>query len=391
MTTCGNCCAACAVVLAFLVGSIHSGLLVRMGAFQWIDTWDPAGRGLRWRGETPWITPKPWRFTAEDIPKLDDQVIIVTGANSGLGFWTASLLAGHGATVVLGCRSTNKCAIAASEIVASSCPLSECSRRVLPMALDLASFDSIVKFASDFKARHSRLDALVLNAGVLLQPWSRTEAGLESTMAINHVGHFLLAKSLLPILEATASKHGVATVSVHSSAAMYESVHDDGIQMEFLRPQSALEAPKWYDPWEAYCESKLANVLFAQELAKREKDAGHNVLVNSHAPGAVVTNLLDHVVGPNGTLEKNVGSTVRQAVYWLLTQLCWDPRDACLTQVFTAVSKEIRDGKATGKYFQSVAREQLPDTHAANVSLQKLLWDTTEALVDNLMTVNAQP
>lgn len=354
---------------------MYSGVLVHTGALQFIDTSNPGGRGFRWRGETPWLVPKPWRFSTRDIPKLDGQVVVVTGANSGMGFWTASHLAENGATVVLGCRNSTKCAAAAKQIGGKS----------VPMTLDLARFDSITQFASEFKSTYSRLDALVLNAGVMLLPWGQTVDRLETTMAINYVGHFLLTKLLLPVSEATASEHGVATVSVHSSAAMYENVQAGGIDMRLLEPQSAPEAPGWFGSFETYCQSKLATVLFAQELAQREKDAGRNVLVNSHAPGAVRTNLIGHIINPGGTLEQKAGSAVRWAVDWmlwlLLSQLVWDPRDACLNQVFTAVSDEVREGKVTGKYFQSVAREQLPDPHAANATLQTLLWESTEALL----------
>merc|ERR1719387_1627927 len=104
----------------------------------------------------------------------------------------------------------------------------------------------------------TRVDSLVLNAGVMLQPWQVTVEGLESTMGVNHVGHALLTKLLLPNLQATAKEYGVATVSVTSSAAMYESAYAGGVRIDYLRGEQPSEAPDWYDPFEAYAESKLA-------------------------------------------------------------------------------------------------------------------------------------
>ena len=406
----------CALV-AVLLGVLYSGVLVSSGSLAWIDEWDPRGRGLRWRGETPWLVPQPWLFTAEDIPRLDDKVIVVTGANSGIGYWTASHLAGHGATVILGCRSSVKCGAAAADMVTSS---GSHESKVVPMTLDLASFDSINLFVANVLRSFGRLDSLVraptqslpaskpafldsfipsylrghlqvLNAGVMLQPWNITESGLEHHFAVNHIGHHLLTKLLLPLLERTASVHGEATVSVLSSAIMYDISHPDGIDPSYLRRHQAGEAaPAWFDPLEAYAQSKLANVLFAQELAERELAEGHNVLVNAHAPGMVATNLLNHILGPGGSVERAAGPLgpfLRQALMWHLSQIAWHPREASLTQVFTAVSPQIIDSKTSGKYFQSVAREQTPDPHCRNERLQSMLWERSESLIEEIVTL----
>ena len=379
-----DCCSITGALLAVLVGLLYSGVLVRMGVFQWIDDLDPAGRGLRWRGETPWLVPTPWAYSEGQIPQLEGKVIVVTGANSGLGYWTTRHLAHRGATVILGCRSAAKCAAAAAD----ACPeaTSDCAGRTVPMPLDLTDVNSVVSFASAVQRAHTRLDSLVLNAGIMLRPWAVSAAGLELHFATNHVGHHLLAKLLLPLLRRTAAGHGVATVSVHSSAAMYEVTYEGGIAPQYLRRHAITKGkqatvPTWHSPMEAYSQSKLANVLFAQELAAREKAAGHNVLVNAHAPGAVKTHLLDHIIGPGGQLEQSAGPYVRAAVEHLLERILWHPRQASLTQVYTSVADGITAHGVTGKYFQSVAREQLPDPHCRNHTLQQMLWESTERLV----------
>ena len=108
---------------------------------------------------------------------------------------------------------------------------------------------------------------------------------------------------------------------------------------------------------------------------------GDNVLVNAHAPGAVQTNLLSHIVGPGGQLEQVVGPTIRAAIWGLMCRVVWHPREASLTQVFTAVAEAVTQGGVSGKYFQSVAREQSPDPHCANHALQAALWEATERLI----------
>ena len=249
-------------------------------------------------------------------------------------------------------------------------------------------------------------------AGVMFRPWDLSADGIESTFATNHVGHHLLAKLLLPLLQKTASKHGVATVSVASSAAAYETVAagEAGIQLDYYlqrhsvgsvgsaasagstaasKSQQASTPPEWFDSFEAYCQSKLANILFAQQLSEVARADGHNVLVNAWAPGAVFTNLLNHVIGPGEELEAKLvpslgpsaASSAREAVVWALGQLVWHPRDASLTQVYTAIGKVVREANTTGRYFQSVAREQAPDPHCRNKTLQLLLWQKTEALI----------
>jgi NAD(P)-dependent dehydrogenase (short-subunit alcohol dehydrogenase family) len=204
---------------------------------------------------------------------------------------------------------------------------------------------------------------------------------------------------LLPALEQAATDRGVATVSVHSSAALFECADGEAaVAPDVLEPlvptrgdDGELLQPSWYDPFIAYKQSKLANVLFAQELADRLQARKSNVLVNAHAPGAVRTNLLAHLVGQispdgpifnsGGKLEETIGDWPRYILLkyiFPLHKVVWDPKDACLTQVYTAVADEVKREKITGKYFQSVARMIEPDTHCKNKTLQALLWTQSE-------------
>lgn len=356
-------------------------------------------------GETPWLTPKPWKFTASNIPDLSGQTILITGANSGLGYWTSLLLAEKGAEVVLACRDLGRCQDAVDTITKGIRERkSQIHPNLVPMELNLASFASIRKFATDFKIKYPKLDSLILNAGVMFQPFQLTHDNLELTMGTNHFGHFLLA---LELIETLVQNDKISTISVHSSAAIFEyESNEEAFTPEHLKvldaslrdsktPDGSLTTPDWFDTMQCYRSSKLANVMFAQELSKKleEKGLGEKVLVNAHAPGAVRTGLARHivgvigrdgpVVGTGGAIEKTIGETARYLLlkYILpIHNILWDPEDACLTQVYTAVSEQIKAGKVTGKYYQSVARMIEPDPHTKNETLVKDLWIKSEEI-----------
>ena len=140
------CCHACALLAAVLAGLLYSGALLRAGAFQWVDSWDPSGRGLRWRGELPGIAPTPWAFAPERLPPLGGRLALVTGASgAGLGFWTAAHLLGANATVVACCRDAAACEAAKRALLALH-PAS--GGAVVPVSLDLASLASVRRAAA---------------------------------------------------------------------------------------------------------------------------------------------------------------------------------------------------------------------------------------------------
>jgi len=297
---------------------------------------------------------------------------VVTGGNIGLGYWTARHLASRQAAVVLACRSLDRCEPAAAEIRAETGN----PHGAVCMEMDLASFASVRSFARSFSEMAEQtgvvISGLILNAGVMVPPFGLTEDGLETQIGVNHFGHFLLASLLRPSLEAAAaSRLGVATVVVVSSNAHYNS-YDEGI-----RPLEELNNEASYDRGKAYGQSKLANVLFAQELAERAGPSG--ILVNAVHPGAVETNL-----GRN--LESAIQATLGGAALdWLKQHVLptserglWHPKDASLTALYAAVSDEVRKGKVTGKYFHPIARPTTPHAHARNGTLQNWLWGVTE-------------
>jgi len=208
---------------------------------------------------------------------LSGRRYIVTGANSGIGLVTAQQLAVQGAEVILACRNLSEANARIGEIRAA-----HPSARLQARALDLASLASVRSFAEGFLADYDRLDALINNAGVMNTPKGTTQDGFELQLGINHLGHFLLTKLLLEVLEASAPSRIVIVSSCYHDVALGRQGKIDFEDPNFER--------RPYDGWEAYAQSKLANVLHAKGLAKRLEGTG--VTAVSVHPGWVRTQLI---------------------------------------------------------------------------------------------------
>jgi len=352
-------------LIAIFVGLATNGALKPLAVF--MDSYE-GSRGTFFKGMIPSMHgDEPWGFTLEEIPDLSGETHFVTGGNVGLGYWTAYHLAANKATVIIGCRSQSKCDQAAASIE------TETGHSVETVVLDLGSFASIRTCAATIAAKHPALDSLVLNAGVMVPPFGLTEDGLETQIGVNHFGHFLLTKLLLPQVEAAAASKGVATIVPVSSAAHYDS-YPEGIRMSLAE----MNDEATYDRALAYGQSKLANVLFAQELAKRTKS--QNILVNAIHPGGVDTDLSRHV---QAALAQ-VSTWLAEKFVEVTSAAIWHPREAALTQLYAAVGPSLRANKTTGKYFHPIARETTPDPHALGDRGAKLgadLWKLSEDFI----------
>jgi NAD(P)-dependent dehydrogenase (short-subunit alcohol dehydrogenase family) len=220
------------------------------------------------------------RWTADDLPDLSDRVIVVTGANSGLGYQTARALVRQGAHVIMACRSLERAQQAAERIEDE-----RAAGHAEPWALDLASLASIETFAERMAAQHDELHALCNNAGVMALPYCTTADGFEMQLGTNHLGHYALTGRLLPLLLAA---EGSRVVTVSSLVHRMGRMRWDDLQSE-----------RRYDKWQAYGQSKLANLLFTFELQRRLSAAKVETIAVACHPGYSSSNL--HLAGPRMT------------------------------------------------------------------------------------------
>ena len=216
-------------------------------------------------------------WTASDIPDQSGRKIIVTGANSGIGYEAALALAKKGAAVVLACRNLDKAGQARDRI------LQQAPDSVLDiMPLDLGKLASVNSFAEQFCSGHTTLDLLIANAGVMMPPQRQTTAdGFELQFGTNHLGHFALVGQLLPLLMATPASR---VVVVASSAHRWADIDIDDLDWQRRR----------YKKMPSYGQSKLANLLYTYELQRRLTAAKEQTIATAAHPGWTATNLQRH-------------------------------------------------------------------------------------------------
>jgi NAD(P)-dependent dehydrogenase (short-subunit alcohol dehydrogenase family) len=217
------------------------------------------------------------KWTSGDVPGQQGRLAVVTGANTGLGFEAARVLAARGASVVLAVRDIEKGKAAAARI-AGTAP----GANVMVQHLDLASLDSIRAAAAQLRAAHPRIDLLINNAGVMFPPKQTTGDGFELQFGTNHLGHFALTGLLL---EQMLRVPGSRVVTVSSTA------HRIGARINF----DDLQSERSYHRVGAYGQSKLANLMFSYELQRRLSGAATTttVAVAAH-PGLAATELARH-------------------------------------------------------------------------------------------------
>jgi NAD(P)-dependent dehydrogenase (short-subunit alcohol dehydrogenase family) len=209
-------------------------------------------------------------FTEADVPSQAGKTFVVTGANTGLGYDVARVLAGKGARVLLACRDKARADAAMARIGDGD---------MVHLPLDLADLDS-VGTAADLAGSEARIDGLINNAGVMFPPLTRTRQGFELQWGVNHLGHFALTSLLLPKLAQTPGARVVVTASL---------AHQRGnIQWDDLN------AERGYKRADRYSDSKLANMLHFAELDRRLRAGGSPVTAVGCHPGVAATELMRH-------------------------------------------------------------------------------------------------
>ena len=289
------------------------------------------------------------KWTTQNIPDMQGKTVLITGANSGIGFEAARALAARNALVVMACRNLEKGENAVSQILAET-PDAQLELR----ELDLASLESVRQFAEDFLVEHTRLDVLINNAGIMAVPYGVTADGLERQIGTNHFGHFLLTGLLYDLLEHTPDAR---VITVSSYAHYLGKINFDDLNSE-----------KFYQKWLAYGQSKLANVLFGYELQRRSAQNSGNPLSVVVHPGYAATNL--------------------QHTTWFFSMLnpliAQSQEMGALPTLYAATSPEVKGGEYIGpdgflaqRGYPHLARSS-PASH--NEEAARRLWQVSEEI-----------
>lgn len=279
---------------------------------------------------------------------LKGKVVVITGANTGIGKITATDMARRGARVIMLCRDLSRAEPAAADI------RSETKGDVSVEKMDLASLASIKAAVERLQKTVTKIDILINNAGVMMCPLSRTEDGFEMQIGTNHFGHFYLTNLLLPLIKKAAP--GARIVTVSSLAHKRGNMQWEDINYEHTE----------YSSQAAYGQSKLANILFTRELANRLRGTGVNVY--SLHPGVIATELGRHI-------EKQLGIFGNLLV--LIYPFIKTPEAGAQTSIFCAVDESV--DSETGLYYSDCA-VKTPEPQALSDEDAKRLWDLSEQL-----------
>jgi NAD(P)-dependent dehydrogenase (short-subunit alcohol dehydrogenase family) len=277
------------------------------------------------------------------------KVCLVTGANQGIGKETALALARTGAAVVMTSRDRAKGEAALADVRTRSG-----SENVELMLADFGSFESIRRLAAEFLANHDRLDVLVNNAGAIITTRSKTADGFETTFGVNHLGYFLLTNLLLDTIKRSAPAR---IVNVASNGHLRARMDFDDLNSERGR----------YSAMTAYTRSKLANVLFTYELARRLQGTG--VTANCLHPGVIRSGF--------GKNNDGYPRLIFQAFQIIARPFILSNEQGARTSVYLASSPEIEG--ISGKYFDN-CRESPSSPASYDEAAQRRLWEISEAM-----------
>ncbi len=293
-----------------------------------------------------------WKLN--DIPDLTGKVMIVTGANSGLGFETTKELARKGAKVVMACRNPQKADMAKQKIK-NEIP----SANLDIILLDLASQKSVENFANQFMQKYNRLDALINNAGIMAAPYSETVDGFENHFATNYLGHFALTGRLFDLLEATPNAR---VVSVSSLAYFFgNKINFDNLYYEHK---------KGYGRWRAYGRSKMEMLLFAYEMQRRLTRTGKSTISLAAHPGLAQTNIM----------PAQANNAVTKKLLTWLSYILKPTIYGAMPLIRAATDLNVKGGEYFGP-----SKNRMPDIVESNkashnLNSAKKLWEISEEL-----------
>eukprot|EP01041_Mallomonas_annulata_P000405 gene405-737_t len=310
------------------------------------------------------------KSTADDVAKIfgmhaANKTVMITGANGGLGRETARCLAENGAKVIVLSRN-----LANGEKAVVYIKEKHPNANVSTMTIDLNSFKSIREFVEAFLKMNEPLHILINNAGIMATPEGKTADGYESQIGVNHLGHFLLTKLLLPVLRTSGTAESPSRVITLSSEANIHFAPSHGITVDDMEGTKTR-----YDPWRRYGESKLANILFAKELNARCAADGSPVIAMSVHPG---------VIAETGLMSHMARTAMMSLLFYPLAAI----------KLSMAFGKNIPQGSATsvlaaldpnvtpGMYYEDCKLSDKTHPKADDMDLAKRLWEASELAVN---------
>ncbi len=303
---------------------------------------------------------KKEKWTKDNIPDLKDKIIIITGANSGLGFEITKVLSKKNPTIVMACRNLEKAEKAKKDILNEN-P----SAQLDIMQIDLSKLTSVRSFAKSFTEKYEKLDILFNNAGVMFAPKVITEDGLELHMAANHFGHFALTGLLMSHLEKTVNSR---VISISSMGHRFGRINFQNLNYESGR----------YNKTMAYSNSKIANLYFGYELDRKLKEKGSKVLSIVAHPGWTRTNLQT----AGGELDNSKG----QIRFWnFMNNFFSQTVDmGILPQLRAAFDSEAKGGEyfSPEKFFHLRGYPIIKPSNkrSRNEKIAKRFWEVSEEL-----------
>ena len=301
---------------------------------------------------------KSTNWTTSNIPNLEGKTALVTGANSGLGYYTAKALSEKKAHVILASRSLEKANLAINKL-----KVLNPKGIFTPLDLDLADLKNVSDIGSKISNEFENIDLLINNAGIMHPPKTLSVQGFEIQFAVNHLAHMLLTLKLIPLIE---KKEKSRIVTVTSGAQFFGKVG-----------WSNLKAEKYYNKWESYANSKLANVMFALELNEKLKQK--NILSLAAHPGIAKTNLF--------AAQKPKPSPIETFSLELFSPIFQSAEMGALPQLFAATSYEAKGGEHYGPKFNFRGHPKLSPTSpfALNKKERKNLWEKSMEILNNFL------
>lgn len=300
------------------------------------------------------------KWTESSVPNLQGKCALITGANSGIGFETARVMAEKGAQVVLACRNESKAIQAMSKIRERS-PAAQL--HFLP--LDLSSLQSIRDMAEMFHEQYNQLHYAINNAGVMWLPQSKTADGFESQFGTNHLGHYALTGLLLPAILKTP---GSRIVTVSSIAHTAGNIKFEDLFFERRR----------YGKQKAYAQSKLANLVFARELERRLNANGAQTISVAAHPGVANTNLA--IPG----FEQSNSGLMASAMKLLTPIVAQNPVNGALPTLYAATATGVEGGEYYGPdgFYEAYGYPGLAKStrRSRNPDIGRKLWEISESL-----------